>query len=129
MLFNLSISPPGLPKQTIKYRCLKSVDINDFKKDIINYFSDFDCVTVENGIKSYNDKLNTILDKHAPLKSKEITVRADTPWYNSDLKREKQLRRTYERKYKKSKLEVDRQIYRDQRDKYNKLLDSTNKNY
>ena len=128
-MFKISPSSAGLPKKTIHYRSWKSINLDIFREDISQSFSGFHCTDVESGVKSYAKTLEETLNKHAPEKTRDITVRTETPWYNSDLTREKQLRRTYERKYKKSNLQVDYKIYTDQRDKYNNLLNETKKDY
>ena len=75
-------------------------------------------------------KLYTIIvDKHAPEKTRVVTIRPEAPWYNSNLAEEKRLKRKYERKYNKSKLAVDRELYCHQRDKYNNLLNTTKQDY
>ena len=51
----------------------------------------------------------TFIDKHAPLQKKVIRVRPHAPWYSSELREVKQRRRAAERRYWKSRLEVDRQ--------------------
>ena len=56
-------------------------------------------------------------------------MRADKPWYTAELSQEKRLRRKYERKYKQSKLTVDKLQLQEQRNKYNTLLNSTKKDY
>ena len=54
-------------------------------------------------MESYNSVLKDIVDKHAPEKSRVIVVRADAPWYTSELVKEKRLRRKLERKSNKTK--------------------------
>ena len=40
-----------------------------------------------------NSVLSELLDKHAPLKSKEITIRPKLPWITDEIVRLRQLRR------------------------------------
>ena len=56
-------------------------------------------------------------------------MRADIPWYTAELPQEKRLRRKYERKYKQSKLTVNKLQLQEQRSKYNALLNFTKKDY
>ena len=58
-----------------------------------------------------------------------MTVRADKPWYTAKLSAEKRLRRKCERKYKNTQLESDKLLLKEQRNKYNNLLNSTKKDY
>ncbi len=75
--------------------------------------------------KSYDTTLRSILDKHAPLKSKVMTVRPMVPWFNDSLKKLKAKRRKLERIMLKSKLEWDKNAYRKVRDDYSALLNDT----
>ena len=129
VLFTLSSPSPGLPKQTVTYRSWKSVDHGQLRKDIGDAFSDFTCSDVESAVHNYNEVLQNIVDKHAPDKTRVVTIRPEAPWYNSNLAEEKRLKRKYERKYIKSKLAVDRELYCHQRDKYNNLLNTTKQDY
>ena len=129
VLFTLSSSSPGLPKQTVTYRSWKSVDHDQLRKDIGDAFSEFTCSDVEPTVRNYNEVLQNIVDKHAPEKTRVVTIGPEAPWYNSNLAEEKRLKRKFERKYNKSKLAVDKELYWHQRDKYNNLLNTTKQDY
>ena len=64
---------------------------------------------------SPNSCLRNILDNHAPLKSRTITIRPSNPWYSPEIDEVKKLRKRLERKWGKTNLEVDRQIFTSQR--------------
>ena len=51
------------------------------------------------------------LDKHAPLVTKRVTDSMSAPWMTQDIKQAKQPRRSAERQWHKTSLEVHRQIY------------------
>ena len=36
-------------------------------------------------VNKYNDVLSNILDKHVPMKTKEVTVRQNASWYTLDV--------------------------------------------
>ena len=129
VLFTLSFPSPGLPKQTVTYRSWKSVDHDQLRNDIGEAFSDFTCSDVESAVHNYNEVLQHIVDKHAPEKTRVVTIRPDAPWYNSKLAEEKRLKRKYERKYNRSQLAIDGELYCHQRDKYNNLLNTTKQDY
>ena len=84
------------------YRSWKSVDHDQLRKDIGDAFSEFTCSDVESAVHNYNEVLQNIVDKHAPEKTRVVTIRPEAPWYNSNLADEKRLKRKYERKYNKS---------------------------
>ena len=65
-------------------------------------------------VNQYMFDLRGILDQHAPEKEREITLRPHAPWYNDTPRVAKREKRRCERKWKKSKLEVHKQIYKEQ---------------
>ncbi len=72
----------------------------------------------------YNLTLREILDVHAPLQTKVITVRDKTPWTNEDLKPWKTERRRLENKWRKTRLHVDRQAYSEFNRNYSAFLNN-----
>jgi hypothetical protein len=63
-----------------------------------------------------------LLEKHAPLRTKSIILRNDCPWYTDELYEAKHKKRKLERNWRKSKLCIDHQLYREQCSTVNKLL-------
>jgi hypothetical protein len=106
---NISVNKPPPLKKTIKYRKYKSVNVEEFSQDIKNsdlYRNPED--DIGDLVSQYNNVLTEILDKHAPVIEKQITVRPHMPWYTEKLKAQKCIRRQLERSWRKSKLTVDR---------------------
>ena len=62
----------------------------------------------------YNTLLIGLLDKHAPLKTRTITIRPLAPWYTEDIREEKQKRRALERRWRRTGLTVDRERFVEQ---------------
>ena len=67
----------------------------------------------------FEDKLKLCLDKHAPLEQKEYVSRRNFPWYNEEIRTQKQKVRRRERIWKRYKtpdtlkaLKVDRNKYK-----------------
>ena len=52
--------------------------------------------------------MTSLLDKHAPLQKKTITVRSRVPWFNNEIKEAKRLRRRNERIWRGTGLKSDR---------------------
>ena len=69
------------------------------------------------------------MDKHAPIKRKEITIDRNTSWYNHSIADAKSERPKAERKWRKSRLIVHYEIYVNVREKVNNLIDQAKKNY
>ncbi len=51
------------------------------------------------------------LKQHAPQKRRIITLRPLSPWYNEEINQEKRNRRKLERRWRSSRLCIDRQLY------------------
>ena len=58
---------------------------------------------------------SSILDKHAPLCKRVITIRPRAPWYSEEIKEQKVICRKLERRWRRSWLTSDYQFYTDQR--------------
>ena len=75
-------------------------------------------------VEMYNNTLMSILDKHAPLQTKEVTIREDTPWTAEEIKPLKRKRRKLERQSRRTGLSVHKQALRDFNREYNNYLDN-----
>ena len=65
-------------------------------------------------VELYDTTLSSVLDKHAPLTVKTITIRNSSPWFNNEIKEAKRERRRAERKWRKTKLQVHLEIFKTQ---------------
>ena len=93
----------------MKYRRTKSVDISALScdlgesslyRDVLSNFHpdilsacDLDYLAC-----NYSTTLSSVIESHAPLKTKAIVSRPTVPWYNDDILKAKLLRRKVERK-------------------------------
>ena len=85
VMANLSTCRPVLERKTINFRRLKSINIELFKSDLLqvaNHIISFN--DLDNLVKEYDTKLGKLLEKHAPMKSKKITVRREVPWFSDE---------------------------------------------
>ena len=128
--FQLPIQKPAPQKKEILYRNLKKIDKNELCKDIekSDLFSN-PANNVSDAVNQYNDTLKKIFDKHAPLKSKVVTIRPQTLWYNEAIGQAKRERKRAERKWRKTRLTVDRQIYVSKRNAVNRLCNNAKKDF
>lgn len=60
--------------------------------------------SVQEAVADYNGTLYRILDKHAPVVNKTVTVRPDTSWYTEKIRQQKLSRRQTEQIWRKSGL-------------------------
>lgn len=129
VILSLSSVSPGVTKRSITYRKWRSVNVDSVREDISSVFADFAVHDLDSAVRTYNTALGDIIKKHAPEKSRVVDIREDSPWYNSDLAKEKRLRRKLERKFNTTKLVSDKVLLQEQRNKYNFLLTQTKKDY
>ena len=130
VLCNLSLLKPSLTVKEISYRKLKAIRLEAFKDDL--ELSDLCRNTPQNLddlVACYNSTLTSILDKHAPLITKTVTVRGQVPWFNDDIKNAKQQRRKHERKWRMSGLESDRRVFTLMRNRTTKLMENARRVY
>ena len=102
---------PAVSKHNVFYRVIHSINIS-FMTDIITS----DLVThpkehVSELYKQYRDIFKTLLDKHAPIKSKYVSQKPPAPWMNPKLIQSKWRRRYLERVWRKSRSSLDMSRY------------------
>ncbi|XP_020907455.1 uncharacterized protein LOC110245514 [Exaiptasia diaphana] len=122
--------PPS--KLILSSRNMKGIDLDNFTTgimssplaNIVSLSSDPSDMT-----EQYNTTLSSLLDEHAPLIQREITLRPNSPWFNKELRDLKQQKRQTERRYLSSGLEVHRVIYRDICKHYKDVLTKTKSSY
>ena len=127
----LALFKPPFEKKEISYRKLRSIDKTAFCEDIakspLMTISDF--MSTSELVDLYNKELSDILEQHAPLKKCIVTLRPAAPWYSDEIRKEKLKRRKLERKWRTTRLTIDRQIYAEQCNTVNSLISSSKKKY
>ena len=93
-----------------------------FKKDILTSLVSDASDDASTLVNKYNTVLRELLDKHAPQKTKMVTLRPKVPWFTDAIRDLKIQKRRFERKMNKSGLEVDKQRYKEQCKIYNDAL-------
>ena len=96
----------------ITYRNLNGIDKNLFYNEITTALGEiqFDG-TFSDTVLSYNNILTDLLNRHAPRKTRLIKTVDRAPWFNQEYAELRRDRRRAEKQYRRSKLEVDRQIF------------------
>ena len=87
---SLALPKEAFERKEFNYRKLKSIDLQELRDDI----SDSPLIStvdkaghdLEYLITLYNTTLIGLLDKHAPLKTRTITIRPSAPWYTEDIR-------------------------------------------
>ena len=103
---------PAVSKHNMFYRAIHSINIASFMTDIITS----DLVThpkehISDLYKQYRQILKTLLDKHAPAKSKSVSQKPPAHWMTPEIIQSKRRRRYLERVWRKSRSSLDRSRY------------------
>ncbi len=123
ILIELNLRKPNKPKKKITFRENKNIDIKELESTIETNLSEIgDINDLDELVAKFNEALGDAYDKHAPWKSKTIIIRPPTPWTYDDIKKDKATRRKLERKWRRTGLQIDWEIYRDFRNEFNSKL-------
>jgi len=123
-----SLSIPRTPHnaRSITYRSIKHVNIGKFRADICDALRSTSLPTqtrdVDDMVQVLMHQLKNTLDTHAPLKTRFVPTRINADWYDDNIRDAKQIRRRLERRWRSTKIEIDRQIYRNQCDVVIRLI-------
>ena len=124
---------PGPDQRLVNYRSVKKIDCDRFTSDIalsaLHVHSAQELNDANTILEMYNGVLVGLLDKHAPMKSKVMPDRDQSPWYTDELRRAKQERRQLERRWLKTGLLVHRDAMVDKRRQVNSMVRRVKSNY
>ena len=121
---------PKPVKKSVSYRKIKQIDLSGFVEDIKN--SGFQLNGTESihlADEKYNEITADALNKHAPLKTLSIVLRPKKPWFSEEIRCEKRLRRKLEKKWRKSRLTIDLEIYKTQCNKVTHMCERAKSAY
>ena len=117
---------------TKNYRCIKRIDPVQFNRDILSSELS-DAALLDSSPQElsslYNSVLESLMNKHAPLKVGVLSDRRPAPWFTDDLRLAKQERRQYERRWLKSELLTDRDAYMEKKQMVNNMIKKAKKEY
>jgi hypothetical protein len=98
----------------LQYRKLKEVDLDLFGEDLRTAVAG---CTATGSFKTVITELNNVtlklLDQHAPLVSKRVSVVHTAPWFDKEYRDLRKLRRKAEKTWRKSKKDNDLLVYKD----------------
>jgi len=113
------------PHVKLAKRKINAVDPKAFASDAQHEFSNVSIQTAE----SYHSGLCNLLDVHAPIRTKSVALRIKVPWYNSNVNLARHSQRIAERKWRSTKLEVHRQIYRAEHNRVVRTIERAKRDY
>ena len=89
---DLHFVEPNWERKRICGRKLKAISLEHFRQDVVMSpllsESSNDLLTL---LQLYNSELSSVLDKHAPLKSRMVTIRPAAPWFSEEIKLERRV--------------------------------------
>ena len=130
ILFQIRLNKPPKVRKKVTYRKLKEIQVPDFKTSVAESPVLRDISTsLEEMVETYNRGLRDIVDSYAPLCSKIITLRPNTAWYSEALRDAKREKRRRERIWRRSKLTVHKELFKDQCRVVNKCLYTAKQSY
>ncbi len=131
--FNLNTQRPPLPKKTIVYRNFKKINVEKLKEDISNNVhlnGEFLQDTKPTGLwQEFSDAAMSLIDQHAPEKTKLITIRPKVDWYTDLVEQARREKRKCERKWRKTGLTIHRQLFSDAKDALTKTITTAKKEF
>ena len=122
----LPFSKPKPVANTVNSRNIKAIDMLSFKSSLTESLN-----SIKNSITSFSlsECVKTVLDKFAPIKTRQITVRPAAPWINIFVKTQKQARRKAERLFKKTGLTIHKEIFKYHKNKTTQVINAEKKKY
>ena len=131
--FNIKSQKLPSRKQLVKSRNYRNMDTNAFISDITRFLSNIQpstsiCELVKL-VALYENVLVDLIDKYAPIKTRLVINRPKAPWMNEEILKEKKIKRKCERKWRATKLPQDKEIFKVQKKKYDRLLRDAHTRY
>ena len=121
---------PTTQRSVIHYRSFKTIDIDNFKSDILSSPLYTNPASNSSDLsEQLSSTLNSILDIHAPLKSKIVVLRPHTPWINPEILAAKRERSRLERSWRRWKSPFDRKKFRAQCNFVRSLISKAKSNF
>ena len=124
--FRINLTKPDSVRQRVTFRKLRDICIPEFLKDLTPILNDTDRPLNEL-VHAYTTGIEAVVDQHAPVQRKSITLRPNAQWYSDELRQAKHERRRAEKVWRRTKLIVHRQLFREQCNAVNKLMISAKK--
>ncbi|CAB4021807.1 Hypothetical predicted protein, partial [Paramuricea clavata] len=123
ILFSINISKPRLSRKKVTFRKTKAINTTTFVADLsATKLCQHPPSELDKLVDCYNTTLTDLLDHHAPLKTKTVTVRPQVPWYSEEVRVAKRERRRAERKWRSSGTAADFESFKRKKNRVTHLL-------
>ena len=127
----LDLAKIPLERKRISSRKIRDIEFSEFcgQLEDTRLVRDVAFFSLGDLVYEYNTTLKSLLDSHAPLKTKTITLRPTVLWYTEELRSEKKKRSALERRWRSSKRECDYSRFKEQCLRVNALITKTKVDY
>ena len=126
--FRIKLTKPDNARQPVTFRTVRDICIPEFIKDLTPILNDTDRPLNEL-VHPYTTGIEAVIDQHAPVQRKSITLRSNAQWYPDELRQTKHAGGRAEKVWRRTKLTVHRQLFREQCKAVNKLMISAKKTF
>ena len=94
--FRINLTNPDSVRQPVTFRKRRDICIPEFIKDLTPILNDTDRPLNEL-VHAYTTEIEAVVDQHAPVERKSITLRPNAQWYSDELRQAKHARRRAEK--------------------------------
>ena len=123
VVFLLPSANPVLARTMRHLRDIRGINHDRFEADLLEHLASVDInMDVSAVVDQYEHAVISTVDVHAPVTTRMKTSRRKEPWYNDDIYNARALRRSNEKRWRKTKLEIHRQIYVQHRTAVNTMI-------
>ena len=125
----LNVNKPATQKQVIISRKMRDINPVSFQTDFHAKLLDTFPNDVNTSVNMFEEAVITTLDIHAPATKRSCSNRIRQPWYNQDIHMARRVRRMLEKKWRKTRLEIDHQAFLSQNSLVNTMIENSKKAY
>ena len=130
VLFKAGIQKPPPIRKEITFRKYRNINIDEFKRNLRDRIESLEPDhSVEGLVDRYNRTLSELIDIHAPEVHRTVTVRHHTPWFNDDIRQEREDRRRLEVQWRRNKTIENEDAFKHQRNKVEIMCTSAKRSF
>ena len=127
--FTANVSLDRRLHKQISYRNTKNIDLEKFNGEISERFAVSPTTSFGENINQYNEILRYVLDRHAPLKTRNVKLVPEAPWFDGEYETLRKKRRKAEKLYKRTGRGADKDQYKSLCKQANELAQSKKTKY
>ena len=131
--FSINFDVVQTKPELFRYRNLRQINTSDFRADMESKLTEFQSLNLSSGFKyaitMYNKMQQSVLDKHAPLIEKLKYPNSKPPWMDGEFKEARADRRKKYKKWKRTQVESDKELFVHARFSVAQLVVSKKKEY